>query len=465
MTHPPETADLATLAEKHSQPKSPYKMRSYLALFLLTMMAGLAVIFYGHRVRLIHDVDIACIKAAAPSEGRLYLLDEKSQVITSHLLTQQPDKSRKFKLITITDDPDQIYERTPPSPLDYAVILHRLHHQGAENIVINTQLTWDGDLGITATALSNKLAEFTNANISLNLTRGAATHELPEALQQSIIPFSNVSGNVKLLPVVNQVTPPNALSNTGKTRAGFSKIESIPETTDVIPMICVWQDKGIVPSIELLAIMTAHQINPDQVIIHCGKYIQLGHDGPVIPISKFGEISFSSSAHQLKITSTTAAENLITRVDTEKAPTPADTDVYLIHAVGEKTKATNAISAERLAAMVHWSQFSPTPAPGKSIQYQRLPLWADIIIIFDIALAAWFFASLSRGNRHLAFALTALLTFPLLISIMEVTQHWFSISAPLAAIIMAWLTLLPRKKNTHPIEEYSNTNPKPIISE
>lgn len=446
-THPTETEGTA---------KRRNNGAIYLLLFLLTMGAGLAVLKYGHRVSFFHDFDMACVRAASPSTGRLYDLDKDSNTLTSRLLTLQPDRSQKFKMIAITDDPGQVYESTPPTPLDYAVILHTLHEKGVENIVLSTQMSWDGDLGLTATALSDKLAEFQHASIPIPLTRGSTAQDFPKILRKSTIPFSNVRGNSKLLPVVNQVALPTVLSDSGNTRAGFSQIENAPEDDDTIPMICVWQEKGVIPSIELLALMAAHGVTPEQVIINCGKHIRLGLEGPVIPIGKFGEITLHQADDELQSITTTPAENLITQIEPTEKTAPEDPHIYLIHATGEKTKATNAITSERLAAIIHWSKSLPTPEPGQSTQYLRLPLWADIIIIFDIFLAAWWFAGLSRGSRHLAFALTATLCFPLLLAIMDITQHWMGLSAPLVAILAAWL--IPVKQRRHTTNHQSSPN-------
>lgn len=459
----PETEDSAEPVAKHKAPKKRSRLTAYIPLFLLTMLAGLAVLFFGHRISTIHDFDIACVRAASPSEGRLYDLDTESKIITSRLLSLQPDRASKFKMISITDDPDQVYESTPPSPLDYAVILHTLHERGVENIVLTTQMSWDGDLGITATALSNKLAEFEYAAIPLPLTRGATAQELPDILRQSIIPFTNIRGDQRHLPIVNQVALPSIISDSGKTRAGFSKIENLPENGYSIPMICLWQEEGILPSIELLTLMAAHKVSPDEVIIRCGEHIRLGLEGPVIQISKFGEVTLPADNGGLESIPTTKADALITRADSEKKNTTTDPHVYLIHGVGEKTKTTNALPSERLHAILHWAKSLPAPEPGKSVEYRRLPFWANIVIIFDIALTAWLFAGLSRVNRHLAFALTAAAIYLLLLSIMDVTQHWLSISAPLAAVIAAWITPVKRRKRTTNNKRYEESDPKPVI--
>lgn len=440
-----------------------YKLTAYLPLFILTMMSGLAVLFFGHHISFLPDLDISCVRAATPSKDRLYDLDRDTKTITARLLTIQPDAGRNFRMLEITDDPDQVYESTPPSPLDYAVMLHTLKEKGAENIILTTRMSWDGDSGLSADALSIKLSAFNRATIALPLTRGSTAQELPNILRQSVIPFSNIRGNIRLIPVVNQVALPAVLAGNKNVYAGFSKIESTPESSDFLPMICHWENEGLIPSLELLALMNAHSVTPAEVLVRSGRHIRLGIEGPVVPINSYGEILLPEMRpHQLHKIPTIKAEDLITR-PSETKTAATDPSIYLVHAVGEKSKATNTLSPRRLAAVINWSQNLPAPEPGKSIPYHRLPLWADIVILFDIALAACWFAGFTRSGRHLAFVLAAALIFPLLLSVMDITQHWISVSAPLIALFMAWLIPVKKRKHTTTIQEYHTASPKPVL--
>ncbi|BDS08215.1 hypothetical protein NT6N_32550 [Oceaniferula spumae] len=451
---------------KAAKPKSPLNIRPYFWIFVLSISSGLLVLFFGPLTTFLPDFDITCVRAASPSEGRIYDLDQNARTITSRLLTAQPDRGKSFRMVEVTDDPDQVYESTPPSPLDYAVMLHSLRLKGANNIILTTRMSWDGDPGITAEALSNKLAAFDRASFGVPVTRGATAQPLPEALQRALIPFSNVSGNLRLIPVVNQVALPAVISGGKNSLGGFSTIESTPDSKDYVPMLCHWDGEGLIPSLELLALMSSHNVNPKQVIVRCGKHIRLGLQGPVINIDSYGETILPEKAEKSDLIDLTkdaiAAEDLITRQE-DGAETPEDRRVYLVHAVGEKTKPTNQLSPVRLAAILNWSKNLLSPEPGRSITYKRLPLWAEIVLIFDIALAACWFTSFSRGGRHLAFALTAALSYPFLLSIMDLTQHWLSVSSLLVTVLVAWLVPVRKRKHTTSIQEYSTSDPKPVL--
>ncbi|MBK1829844.1 hypothetical protein JIN77_03850 [Verrucomicrobiaceae bacterium R5-34] len=443
------------------------KLRPYLWSFILTALTSLLVLFFGNKTHFLPEFDITCVRAAAQSSGRLYDLDRNTQVITSRLLSKQPDRGRAFQLIEITDDPDRVYESTPPSPLDYAVMLHALNDRGVENLVFTTRLSWDGDLGLSADALNHQLAPFSHASFGLPLTRGATAQELPPALRRSLIPFSQVSGNRRLIPTVNQVALPAVMSDGEHSYAGFSSIESTPGTADYVPMICQWQDEGLIPSLELLALMSAHDVRPDEVLVHCGRHIRLGMEGLVIPIDSYGETALpvlSANEQQASTQPPLKAEELITRPKDNSAgsATAVEPDVFLFCATGEKTAATNLLSPERLAAVQHWSTNLLAIEPGASIDYRRLPLWAQVVIIFDVAFAACWFSGFKRINRLLASLLTAALIYPLLLLIMDITEHWFNVSPLLTALIVGAIVPAARRKHTT-LQEDHTSDLQPVI--
>ena len=153
------------------------------------------------------------------------------------------------------------------------------------------------------------------------------------------------------------------------------------------------------------------------------------------------------------------AETLITQKTS--TPVTGQDQVCLIHAVGKKTISTSLLSATRMNNLLTLAKASPVPGVAKV--YRRLPRWAEIVIILDIALTACWFAGFTRWNRHYAFALTTAFLFPLLLAMMDITQHWFGLSAPLATLITAWLIPVSQRKHASPIQEYSTSDPKPVL--
>ena len=207
-------------------------------------------------------------------------------------------------------------------------------------------------------------------------------------------------------------------------------------------MLARWSNKGMLPSYELLTLMQAHQITPDMLEIHCGKYIRLGKKGPVIPIDEYGQTTTPSNQSPNDTPKSLDADTIITK----KKSATNQTAIALIHARGKRTSETNAISSDRLEqtlAMTH-----AFPVPGESTHNRRLPHWAELIILLNIAAITFWLKDASRFSQHLGFALTAILTFPLLHAFMDITQHWMAVSAPIATIITAWLIPYSNRKIT-----------------
>jgi len=438
--------------------------------FFVTTLAigvGLAVLFCGKLTPWIPAIDRACVQASVstnPSDNIIFDGDATTGVISSRQLSLQKEKSRGFHIIAVTDDPNRIFEHTPPSPLDYAVILQSLHNRGYTRVVLATRMTWDDEPGLEAKGLSSRLALFNRAVIALPVTRGATPQPLPEPLASALIPFSQVEGNFKFIPIVNQVTLPAHAGGDAHTLAGFHRIESAPSSAHHIPLLAHWENEGFIPSIELLAIMSAHDIEPEALIVHCGKHIRLGKDGPVIPLDLYGQTPMPThlSSHdpaQPNLAETLKADELIT----QKANHPATQrpEVCLIHATGEKTSSTNILSPTQLANLL---TLAPSfLMPGKATHYLQVPHWAGIIILLVLGFIVSRLVSFTPWNRHLSFALCTALLFPLLIALIDVSQHWFGISSPLATLFTAWLFPIHQRKHTIPMQEDNTSAPKPAI--
>jgi hypothetical protein len=65
-----------------------------------------------------------------------------------------------------------------------------------------------------------------------------------------------------------------------------------------------------------------------------------------------------------------------------------------------------------------------------------------MILLLDVALLSFWFGELTRSKRLLAYTLSAALLIPLLFvllaALLYLSQHWLSLSAPLATLITAW---------------------------
>ena len=420
-------------------------MKSRIAITLVAMMAGLLVLFYGDRIPEVREFDAAAIHLYSFADEMAHDDRLEEGIVGFRPLIDQEDVDRKFQLVAITDDPDRIFEKSPPSPLDYAVILDALHERGEKPVVLATRIAWDDYTEMELQALDGRLALFEHAIIPLPVTRGATKKSLPASLERSLIPFSNIKGNYQLFPVVNQVTLSNHANGAEQTYAGFSRIESelSPESSQ-IQMLAQWSDEGVIPSLELLILMSEHSIMPDDLIIQCGKSIRLGNDGPIIPLDEFGRASITSELETNDATSIKSikAESLMESSAEQKT----NTYTSIIQATGEKVLTSNSFSPERLSSLLAMSTYFPIPIDG--IEFTRIPLWIEVALILDLCIFIYIGLCLRGITRQLVFISLAITVFTLLMAIMHTMNGWLHLSPLFTVILTVWLLsfLLRRKK-------------------
>lgn len=446
-------------------------LKAKLRIATLAVGVGLAVLLVGKKVEWIRDFDYACVMAAtsyhAKQQHLLRDIDSEAGALTIRSVTKEPAVGRSLQTIQITDDPDRVFEHCPPSALDYAVILQCLYDRGFRQVVISTRMSWDGQPGLEAEGLGSRLALFDRAVIPVSVTRAATPEDPPPALQRALIPYFQVRGNHHLLPMVNRV-PVKAHTDGGEnTLAGFHHIENAPPSPDAIPMLARWQDHGLIPSIELLAIMAAHDVSSAELIVHCGRHIRLGVNGPVIPIDAFGQTPLPAEANAKKTTPAITAEQLV--VPDQKSEVSQDAQalerIALIHATGRKTSATNTLPHNRLAMLPIMTRAYPLPANPRQIP--RVPWWASVILIIDLALLSCWFGEFHRTKRHLAHLLSLGLLWAVMLGLVGLTNHWLGLSAPLATLVSSWVITArhnkrPRKQ-TDPIQQYDPSSDPPVM--
>ena len=98
-------------------------------------------------------------------EQFVHQLDAQSDVITINSVSKAQGQTNQVQSIQITDDPDKIFESSPPSALDYAIILTSLHKRGYKEVILTTSLNWDQQLGLETQGLGRQLAMFSRSAI------------------------------------------------------------------------------------------------------------------------------------------------------------------------------------------------------------------------------------------------------------------------------------------------------------
>jgi hypothetical protein len=285
--------------------------------------------------------------------------------------------------ITITDDPNQIFQASPPSPIDFAVILKNLTRLQQDFVAIGIPLTWTDPETIALAALDQQLDAIPNLITAAPLSRSLTPSHIPPAFRRASIPFSQVHGNTALVPVVNRIPIPGVLLGNEKSLAGFTSLESEPDQNSH-PLIAIWGDR-VVLSFQFLAALNHLQISPSSIEIHLGRHIYLGKNSYHIPIDSYGRLSLFPDTFKTIKLNPLPAENLL----------DATEQTFAKHS-GKPVVIRNTHSAQDLPSMDFSNSLIQTitllsnPASGFSIKYYSY-LTKDIELLFIAALLSLIF--------------------------------------------------------------------------
>ena len=210
----------------------------------------------------------------------------KLRTFVSHA---KPDSRQSPAIVSLGDDPEGVFQSSPPSPIDLSVILANLQRLGAKRAATAAVLAWDAPDPIGLTALDKAISRFDSLVMAAPLSRGAVPEPMPPAFRKASIAREKIRGDVSSLPVVNRIPIPGIILGRENTLAGFQLLESEP-ATDFTPLLARWEDR-IVFSFPLLTVLQGLELPLDGIEIHPGQFLKLSRDGPILPIDQYGRLT------------------------------------------------------------------------------------------------------------------------------------------------------------------------------
>ena len=210
----------------------------------------------------------------------------KLRTFVSHA---KPDSRQSPVIVSLGDDPEGVFQSSPPSPIDLAVILANFQRLGAKKAATAAVLAWDAPDPIGLTALDKAISRFDSLVMAAPLSRGAVPEPMPPAFRRASIARDKVHGDVSSLPVVNRIPIPGIILGKENTLAGFQLLESEP-ATDFPPLLARWEDR-IVFSFPLLTVLQGLELPLDGIEIRPGQFLKLSPDGPILPIDQYGRLT------------------------------------------------------------------------------------------------------------------------------------------------------------------------------
>lgn len=285
-------------------------------------------------------------------------------------------------VISINDDPDQVFQSSPPSPVDYAIILRNLKRIGIDRVAISFPLLWEQTDAVSLAALDRQLDAIPSLATSAPLTRGAVPAPIPPAFRRASVSLSRIRGDTELLPAVNRIALPDVILGNKTSLAGFTRIESEPKGTSPF-LLARWGEDQAVLSFLLIAALDHYQVPPSALDIRLGEFISLGARGPFIPIDEHGRLDFAIpkdfSGDIL------AMESLL---KTKKAAhDKKNFQPAILRSDLSATEDAYATYAQALAPTIA-ALCDPTYA-GEIRTFSRLPVAIEIILLLALALIAY----------------------------------------------------------------------------
>ncbi len=345
--------------------------------------------------------------------------------------------------ITITDDPKQIFQSSPPSPVDFAIILKNLTRLHQDSIAIGTPLTWADPEAIPLAALDQQLDAIPHLITSAPLSRGSTPSPIPPAFRRASISLSQLHGNTALIPVVNRIPIPGVLLGNGKSLAGFTALESEPDQNS-LPLIAIWDDR-VVLSFHLLTVINHLQVPLDAIEIHVGRHIYLGKKSSYIPIDYYGRLSFFPETFKTIRTQPLPAEELL---DATEQPFPENNFKPII--IRNTHSAQDLPSIEFSNSLIQSITLLSNPSDGFSIKYYA-NLTKDVELLFMAALLCLIFGiqnfCYGRDARGPLIALTAAIII-IHFLIVHLTATWIPTLPALLTLSVA-IFFTKRKSNQY----------------
>jgi hypothetical protein len=360
---------------------------------------------------------------------------------TLRTLTTVPSKratdSPAPVVVAIGDDPEGVFQSSPPSPVDYAVMLKNLRRLGAKRVALGTVMAWGESDPIARAALERQLSDFETAVTATPLTRGATPEPMPGAFLRGSLPIKRVKGETALLPVVNRLPVPGTILGEGKVIAGFSELESEPATG--LPLLARWGDR-VVFAFPVMAALAERGLTVEDMTIRLGESLQLGPDGPIVPLDSFGRLAVSLA--KSSPVAPVAAESLI-----DAAELPASPLVVLRDDRGAADVATKRFSAALVPAL---ATIDSEAGLSPKRKFGRMPWQGEAMFLVGIVLLQVMLAGGGSFRRHL--------TLLLLTGLVVATQYtgacwahgWLPGVAALGSVVAGWLVSWPPRERPEP---------------
>ncbi|MBN8460951.1 MAG: hypothetical protein J0M04_24235 [Verrucomicrobia bacterium] len=220
--------------------------------------------------------------------------DEKPFGFRARAAVAEIQRAKAPVVVSIGDPPTDglgmVFQESPPSPADIAVILSNLRKLGAKNVAVAAVLAWKEPDLINFKSLEVILGKFDMVVHAAPLARHTRVDPMPEAFERASLSPESVTGDVSRLPIINQMAVADVVFAPGKGLAGFSTLDDI-KLKGRVPMLARWEEDSenrMVLAFPLLAVLARYELPLGGVKVRLGEAIELSPEGPMVPIDSDG---------------------------------------------------------------------------------------------------------------------------------------------------------------------------------
>ena len=341
------------------------------------------------------------------------------------LAAYQASPVSEMDFVLITDDPAEIFEETPPSAIDFALLLSTLRKAGAENVSVDYPLSWTAADPIETGLLELELERLRFSALAFPVSRSSEGTSLPEQWLASTLKVEDFPQLPPSLPVVNRLAVEPTTFGSQSTLLGFTRIESELHDVQLPYLLARWDDRILLSSL-LTSLLLENNLSINDLRISRDS-ITLEPINQFISIDRYGRALLNRKA---PLHSAVAAEDII-------APSSGEAGSYassrVVHISSDK--------AERTANLLQISS-SDRLTPIKNLR--KVPLWLHSLGVLFLSLtivllrprgSLWKVASLVLSGGLLLLILTGLLQ----------AGVWTSTVSVLGTALVACLFPIPPK--------------------
>lgn len=332
-------------------------------------------------------------------------------------------------IVSLGDDPQGIFQSSPPSPVDIAVILKNTRRLGADKAAISAILAWDDPDVIALSALDGELAAFSSLVTTAPLSRSATTSPLPPSFRRASIPLDQIRGDTSAIPTVNRVSLPGVILGGDAALSGFSAIEQDSATNT--PLIARWEDRAVF-AFPLVAAAAGKGIPLEHLEIQLGNFIKLGPSGPVIPIDDFGRLSVAPGNVEEPVR--IGADAVL---DSDQPLPRNGSGLVLLRDDQSSTEETTRAFSRKVVPLIAAISSGAGMTPEQT--FRRLSERWDLGVLGGIVFILSLIATASRFGRHVGFGVLAAITVVAHFTLAGFASIWLPTLPILGAILAAFV--------------------------